>query len=288
MQKPQVAKHLWSAKIPDTFSFTCGNWSLLCVAAAVVMLSGCYSYYPYGYGPHGFGPGMQQPGGPPAGVAPQSSAMPPASINAQEFSAGALTPSIVPPRNIVRPPWNGFPDASGNLAAPVPNRSANEQDGTVNKPVPEPGVLDTPGESTGYNDSDSGFQDIASRSDVNQGDGFSEPISLQPASRSREIDKVARGDVPNPFAYDEQDYKWLRGVVEYDELDKTWHLMYSERPDDEFGGDFTLVDDAKLDVLRNNDVVYVTGRIDRSETDRLGKPCYRIVGACERLRPKLE
>jgi len=284
MQLPQFAgKRLWSERA-NRHEFHHQMMMCVVVFSGLISLSGCYSYYPYGYG-YGH-PQRMQPGMPPATVAPaQSSGLPPASINAGEFAAAA---PISPPSisNGGTRNWNGFP-GSGNLAAPPLPRRGNsvQQDGTVNKTVPDPGVLDTPSDATGALDS-SEFSDIASRpDDSNEGDGFSEPIPLRPASQSKTIGDLASNDRPNPYAYDEKQYRWLRGTVEYDEFDKSWHLMYSEVPDDDYGGDFTLVDDAKLDVLRNNDVVFVTGRIDRSVTDRLGKPCYRISGRCDRLKP---
>ena len=282
MQLPQIAgKRVWSER-----ASRCEYYRRCVVSFAaclgVIGLSGCYSYYPYGYR-YGHPSGMHH-GMPPASVAPaQSSALPPASIDAGEFAAAA---PIAPPSISNRGPhsWNGFPGGQGNVTAPPSRRGGVQQDGTVNREVPDPGVLDAPGDSTSSLD-ESEFSNIAGRDDSMEGDGFSEPIPLTPASRSKSLGDVAAVGQPNPYAYDEKQYRWLRGTVEYDDVDRSWHLMYSERPDDDYGGDFTLVDDPKLDVLRNDDVVFVTGRIDRSVTDRLGKPCYRITGRCDRLKP---
>jgi hypothetical protein len=84
----------------------------------------------------------------------------------------------------------------------------------------------------------------------------------------------------DPCAYDRTSYSWLRGFVDYDTRDKSWHIIYSQHPDrhDRYGGAIRLVDHPKLATLRSGDVVYVEGRIDEDHLDARRKPQYRIKG----------
>jgi len=121
-------------------------------------------------------------------------------------------------------------------------------------------------------------------------DVFSSPVQLKSVSSSQTVDgRADESSVkrPNPYAYDRNNHRWLRGVVDYDEQDKSWHLIYDLTPDsqDEYGGDITLIGDIRLDFIQNDDVVLVEGRIDSSVRDSFGKPCYRIK-KIDRLVPK--
>jgi hypothetical protein len=84
----------------------------------------------------------------------------------------------------------------------------------------------------------------------------------------------------DPCDYDRLKYTWLRGVVDFDERDKSWHIIYCRRPDshDRYGGALRLIDNPKLATLHSGDVVYVEGRIDTHRLDSHGKPQYLIEG----------
>lgn len=107
--------------------------------------------------------------------------------------------------------------------------------------------------------------------------GFVEPIPAGPGSTGRGPADPAEMEL-NPYDYDPGKYSWLRGVVDCDPSDKTWNLIYDVTPDfdDRFQGSITLADDPRLSVLRNDDVVLIEGRVDERQTDRRGKPVYRI------------
>lgn len=83
---------------------------------------------------------------------------------------------------------------------------------------------------------------------------------------------------PSPFAYDADQYKWLRGVVSFDERRRNWQIMYSRAPNetDDFGGTATLVTDERFEQLNANDVILVEGEFDAHQRDELGKPKYRV------------
>ncbi|NOX54828.1 MAG: hypothetical protein GXP27_10400, partial [Planctomycetes bacterium] len=149
--------------------------------------------------------------------------------------------------------------------------------------APQPVVLRVPAEMIPA--------DAADEDPNLQTDSFVTPIRLQSVSSSHDADAVQESKPsgqPHPFAYDRQNYRWLRGIVDYDESDNTWHLMYAAKPDpdDPYGGDITLADHPDLSKLRDGDIVLVEGRVDTASTDALGKPQYRIEKLVGPLVPK--
>jgi hypothetical protein len=84
----------------------------------------------------------------------------------------------------------------------------------------------------------------------------------------------------DPCDYDRVKYTWLRGVVDFEQRDKSWHIIYSRHPDphDRYGGAIGLVGSRKLDTLHSGDVVYVEGHVDSHQLDSRGKPQYLIEG----------
>ena len=80
------------------------------------------------------------------------------------------------------------------------------------------------------------------------------------------------------FGHDSQNFRWLRGVVDYDEETKSWNIIYDLRPsaEDNFGGSLVLVDHPGLQELNTGEVIQIEGFVDEHETDRRGKPLYQI------------
>jgi hypothetical protein len=101
---------------------------------------------------------------------------------------------------------------------------------------------------------------------------------VEVAAKSGPGGPILKGN--DPCGYDRDKYSWLRGIVDFNPKDKSWHITYSRRPDshDRYGGDFCLVDHPKLRTLQSGDVVWIEGRIDRSHLDSRGKPQYLIEG----------
>jgi hypothetical protein len=91
--------------------------------------------------------------------------------------------------------------------------------------------------------------------------------------------RLAARPRPSPYKKDPDGYAWLRGVVARDPKTKSWRITYSRNAvdGDPYGGSLTLVDDERLDVLIDDDVVIVEGVVDESVRDRFGKPSYRVL-----------
>ncbi len=80
-----------------------------------------------------------------------------------------------------------------------------------------------------------------------------------------------------PYGRAQNGRAWFRGLVDYDEQEKSWYLIYNPEPDasDKHGGTISLVDHPHLKLFTPDDVVLVEGDFDLSETDHYGNPKYR-------------
>jgi hypothetical protein len=98
------------------------------------------------------------------------------------------------------------------------------------------------------------------------------------AVAAKTSDAKTRVETPNRFDYDRVSYSYLRGVVDYNPRDKSWHIIYSPNPDrkDKYGGAFQLVEHPKLSALHDGDVVFIQGHISSRQLDAGGKPKYEV------------
>jgi len=81
-----------------------------------------------------------------------------------------------------------------------------------------------------------------------------------------------------PYGRASNGQAWFRGVVDFDEQDRTWYLIYNPEPDanDERGGIVTLMEHPALQYLKSDDTVLVEGNFNQLETDRYGNAKYQI------------
>lgn len=211
----------------------------------------------------------------------------PPTSSPRDFRSSSSAPRIKPGNSQPEtPPSSGFgaePDFGGSSPAGAPAtgspqrppRSNNRRSFESDDEPFSPDDNAQPIEPFGAAGSGEDFDPAA--------DQFQAPF--QPASQSRATPTTAAR--PNPYAYDRQQYSWLRGVVNFDEQSGTWNLIYSLQPDadDDFGGSVDLVNDPKLSVLKPNDVVLVEGQFDAQRQTARGKPMYRVQHLA-RLVPK--
>ena len=92
--------------------------------------------------------------------------------------------------------------------------------------------------------------------------------SLDPPDNSvaaaRPVATVSHSETPVEYGYDTADYRWLRGVLEYD--NKTgWSIRYSVAAADQFGGRLPIyaADESQLRGLIPGSAVDVQGRVER-------------------------
>ncbi len=177
-------------------------------------------------------------------------------------------------------------NSSPNFEAPINSFPENNDDATFGPNSSS--MMNPSSRKVGH----ANHQTTASGPQLVKSDPFMTPAKFQSASfelptkNSRLQTSAAKS--PSPFNYDKQQYRWLRGVVEFDKQEKSWNITYNATPDrtDKFGGNIVLVDDqGKLNRFTNGDVVLLDGHIDGSQQDKMGKPRYRISKA-QRLLPK--
>ncbi len=227
---------------------------------SLLALGGCYGLNPQGYRPYGTIPPYGQP---------------------QYLPNTTPYPGAVPvPGGVVIPPSGAAPYEPGSTTSPADGWSPID-DGSS-------GLGD---DGFGSGDSGSGYG----------GSGGSGDSGTVPDPNMFEPDQDSFGALENPgvdvqasafrqsetgrgrqYGYDTANYAWVRGIIGYEEGERLHNIMYSLRPDDEYGGNFSLVPDAKLKSFRPGDIVQITGRIDRTQRDMYGKPMYRA-DSIERL-----
>ncbi len=293
----------------------------LCSLAVVglVGLAGCYVYNPYWYpgSPYGTPPGVApQPGmtvpqgslvGPPAVSMGQPQTLPAPANSAQSGQWQQVQPAQPGQNNQVeafRPGTSN--DRPADVLVPQPRDPGERRPAKPNGP---PGT--SPDNPFGFNQPSpqvelQGIQGLSDASDsAASGPILTQRVALHSGSVERAVEATSDDFVPptpvrqvsqtsvdssqpQPFGYDRQAYTWLRGVVDYDENEGAWHLMYSLKPspDDPYGGDLTLADHPDLAKLKDGDVVLVEGRLDPHLLDSLGKPRYRIEKLVGPLSPK--
>lgn len=257
--------------------------SVATIACALLLaLSGCYSYPPYGQG--GGGGYYSQPPG--RMMAPSNPSLGPSGPT-PVFPDGGTAPSGQGWQNPSTPGDGTFKNEAPSIG---PGSGAKDFD--ANKTVPDASNLDTPiGPEINQQKSPSdttpfgpegALQRESGESFSNDSDlQFKDPINATPTSSRGQVSATladAQSPGPSPYKYDAKEYKFLMGVVEYVEEEKTWHLMYSATPDagDKFGGDIALKDHPSLKGLRKDDVVYVEGHVDSQSHDATGKPTYHV------------
>ncbi len=175
------------------------------------------------------------------------------------------------PFNSNEPYRSNQPFDGGQQYDPPRNNSTFDTDGAV--PFGTDGVQHTPSRQS--------FQSVNQVQQAShQNEVFQQPVKADKVVTRHLAATTARTETPepSPFSYDRKAYRWLRGVVDFDAKDQTWNIIYSIDPDpsDPYGGSITLVDDALLSGLKDDDRVLVQGRVDKNSYDRFGKPQYRV------------
>jgi hypothetical protein len=282
------------------------------LAGLLAFSSGCHS--PYGYqSPYPYGQQPVYPGGPgyvippgqpyvPGGSTPGSGGptlIPPSGSGTNTYDNGGNGSGSGSPANTGggikfddAPPFNPNPgstppagDSGSNRVVPDPLEDLNNNSGPA---ASQPKLSPT---SSQREQLESPFRQESNRN------GASPPEQLPTESDPFEVpDKVSSIGEPartaiqkvnlevpqrlNPYGRDTEhaNPSWLRGVVNFDPQEKTWQIIYSNKPDsrDRNGGSLTLADHPDLAQCRDGDVVLVEGAIDAGQTDTRGKPVYAL------------
>lgn len=253
-----------------------------------------------------YSPRLMQPAPPPGTSFSAPRALPPSTLQPAPRPSGmplnsATIPAAPPESRVVPQPFEG-PAAGGSPAIATPpsggrppstlGAPADPDDDEDNFKKPLGAASPATERTTSLpNDNEENLRKLGPESFSEQKTNL--PIGKKDANAkgaSFESPDVAGATRPNPYAYDKKSYAWLRGVLDYDAVDKHWHITYSNdhHDGDTYGGSLTLVDSPQMeDKFLTNDVVLVDGSIDVSQRDRFGRPMYRL-RKIERLRAKTE
>lgn len=262
---------------------------LAAVAALLTLGIGCVAPYPYSY-PYGSYPGTYGAPGAVPGAVPGPSLGAPAGAQ-----LGAPTPVD----------GSASKDVGGDApmfdpTGPDPNAVPNYNDPSPGDLGPPPGggeAFDQGVEPFGASDP-MGTENISYDAQNNQAPKLllqsaeAEPNAPTPvlnADAEFAAPVPFEGDNPelalpyaedeplNPFDHDDQ-YRTLRGIVNFDDKTQTWSIIYDNKPsrDDDYGGVFTLVDHENFAQWNDNDIVYLEGEISQTEVDAYGKPKYSM------------
>ncbi len=283
----------------------------VCFGLAMATLSGCYS--PYGYqgqpgGPGYYGqPAYQSPGYQGGPVYPASPGQPLG--NGGTYVPGGGTTSGSSPTPINPPstydnnpggirfesPNNNAPSFNPNPGTgrdvPQPNDDLNNPNPGASKPTltptsgTVPSELSTPFEQTGNSGGGATGTPAQPTQVTTEPDPFFEPpqqLKSSATSGASPIQTVSyeqpQAAKLNPFGRDTKHANptWLRGVIDYDQKQRTWSILYSSNPDprDPNGGMLTLASHPNLAKCRNGEVVLAEGAIDARQTDARGKSIY--------------
>lgn len=284
---------------------------LVCALGGLALV-GCYS--PYRYAPYSpYGPGI--PTYSPQ-VAPPPQFGPPVGSPTPVYPDGGIPGGGFPPPNGTFPPdasfgGSQFNNGSGLTPTPDPNSSFPPSDGggfnpvlpsnPNSGPVPnydDPNTLSPPpsggtfgnGNVTPFNQDGASFRPDSDTSEAIGSLPYepASPKQLQLAAhRSPPPASISVGNNPPPrmpdspqgYGYDKVGYRWLSGIVDFDEQQKEWVLIYDLTPDpqDTFKGQITLINNPYLSRVQSSDLVHVEGYVDSSVRDRSsGKPQYRV------------
>ena len=279
----------------------------LCSAVALLFLSGCHAFYPHGqwqYGqnnPYGappqqgariYAPNEIQPGtdlGQPGtlnGMGSSNRGNDP-TFNRSTNRADQIQGTIPSQDNPVDKLVPKYPDPNDPLNNGTQNNGTQNNSENSGEELPNPFGNEGTGKTQSSSSNGVKFAEFSSQ----EQNGFKTPVNTAGSDLiSSNGPEFATEAMPNPYAHDTKNFEWLRGKVSYDKAGKTWHIIYSLNPDpqDQFGGDLTLVGVPQNLELEDGDVALVEGFVDNESKDARGKPLYRINKMFGPLAPRGE
>jgi len=158
--------------------------------------------------------------------------------------------------------------------------STSDRPRLLNVPEDAIDIADLPKASASRSDA-TGFR-LVSGSDDSNGPA---KVTTASGSASHEGDDVTAAEFAQPTFYGHAaDYGWLRGKVEYSQIDRKWKLRYIpvEGQTDDFGGSVVISDAAALAGFERGDFVELRGRVGQRAQKSGFAPTYEVTQA-ERL-----
>jgi hypothetical protein len=280
------------------------DWSFHALRAlggmALLAAAGCYSYSPYGYG------GYPTYGGPVGTPVPGGTYIGPGTTVAPGTPGTFSQPYVAPggggtdwrstPQQFPTPadPQSDAPPYNSGSASGIPSTPPSTSGGGTFVPNygdPNDSFNTTPFESRRSSSPEVELEGIEEADSVAGTPFTGDDLTVFPTTERRALSETMAVKVqaaPNPYAYDREQYAWLRGKVDFDPVQRTWNIIYSLTPDetDSYQGSLTLADGPQLAKLQNDDVVVVEGRLLSDVLDVRGKPCYQVDSVFGPLKPR--
>ena len=249
----------------------------------LLLLTGCHSY-PYSGQYYGGTSPYAMPSAPMQSYPSGGSYMAPNNGIYVPQGTGGASPTPLSPTS----PGPAFNGGGGTNPQPTFRPDVNSgypaaSPGGADRPVPKPDLdFGADPSATPRSPGSDGFQTpFSPSSSLPPG---TRPVAARPLPGNPDLMPMppvsqVGGQEPDPrhFGYDPAKYTWLQGTLEFDDIDKTWNIMYNLAPgrDDPYGGSLVLVPDSRL-TLPNESLVKLEGFVDQQVKDRFGKPMYRI------------
>jgi hypothetical protein len=141
--------------------------------------------------------------------------------------------------------------------------------------------------AAGSDSSPAGFQ-LVSGSEPAPGSGGVPPGAAPPGTPVDEASRSEPVTAPSTrpsYGYDPE-YRWLRGKLEYSQIDRRWKLRYIpvDGSTDRFGGSVVLADPSVLTGFERGDFVELRGHLGDPEPEKGFAPTYEVA----QIRPLSE
>lgn len=253
-----------------------GLWTLFLAFA----LAGCnsYPYSPYApYGPYTVPPSNQYYPPPGSMPVPQGNNYLPQS-----------EPTPIPPANNTygNPSALGNPNTGTEILPSSPEKdpfySPNSGGSSgINQPVPNPADQFNSGEGEldPFGSSSSSIYRPNQQLPNELNSATREPLPFNEQGQTRNVLQASAEldlfqEKPEYFDYDTANYRWLKGVINFE--NNSWNIIYDVIPDhtDRYQGSLTV--QAHPQLRQVGQAVHLQGYLDPSQKDALGKPVYVI------------
>ncbi|MGB4737568.1 MAG: hypothetical protein WBH50_05230 [Fuerstiella sp.] len=130
-----------------------------------------------------------------------------------------------------------------------------------------------------YQSEDSGGVPVPPDRNLNQFNSELGPSAQYkaPFAGESDIQLVSATSSASEYGFDTKDYRWLRGVLNYDSRSGGWLITYSLAARDEFGGTLPIdVTQQQINGLAEGDTVDLRGYVDETVRNQQGRPVYRV------------
>jgi hypothetical protein len=259
---------------------------------AILAFSGCMAYQPYGYGgaytvPGGTyvpqqGPMMAPTPAATLQPAPQAySESPTLQPTGQTFPSGQAFPPSE--QSTVSAPSRPLPDSLGDTGVPEPRPRPSPPTNSLTEDGADD-IMQPTIDPTGAQLLPPGVENLVAEETVATPSLIDDGSIAEPGRLDRRIgtSSLLTQDDPSPYAFDEEKFTWLRGLVDFNDREGVYRVQYGTDPTgDQYSGVLTLAPDPRLENLLIGDIVLVRGRVDVGRRDFNGKPVFVILSEDE-------